>query len=357
MEMMRRKLLVLCGTGGVGKTTISAAIAVKAAIAGKRVGLITIDPARRLATALGLESLGNDPQDITASLAKALGQKPRGSLHAMMLDSHATLHRFLRLTGGPEVEQRFRESELFQIISDNFGGAHDYLALEKLYDLHQSNAFDLIVLDTPPARHTLDFLHAPERIARFFSDAIFQWFLVDPRNNSLRERLRAGGTKAALSLLEKITGEGVIRDFVQLAPHIHSVKRAFVERQRAVLELLRSEAAGAAFVTSPTELPRGEAEPFLAEAERQGVAVLALIVNRSLQHLTGAERTPAKQAAAADPVLDIYRKLCILGEEEKRNAKELGDLHTRKLPVILVPEQSQDVHALDSLVTLAEQLD
>lgn len=350
MKLKQKKILLVCGTGGVGKTTLAAAIAVQAAAHGRKVALITIDPAKRLAAALGLSSLKSEPQSLHKELTQALGENPRGTLSALMLDSHATLEKFLLRVGGEEVRDVFLASELFRIIADNFGGTHDYLALEKLFELAENPAFDLIVLDTPPARHTLDFLHTPARIARFFHDAIFQWFLVDARNSSWRERLRAKGTSAALQILEKLTGDGVINDFIRLAPHIQKVKKIFVERQEHALSLLRSKQAGALFITAPHELRRGEAEPFLTETKNQGITVLGAFVNRSLQHLAAKSQPEAPEA-----VLAIYQNLCILMEEEQRNVSTLQKIFGAS-PIHLVPEQAEDIHTLAALATLARSL-
>jgi anion-transporting ArsA/GET3 family ATPase len=352
---LEKELLVCCGTGGVGKTTTAAALALQAAIAGKRVGLITIDPARRLATSLGLKSLSHEPQSLNAYVERALPGKMRGSLSALMLDSENTFYDFLLDVGGPEVRDRFRASELFEVIAGNFGGAHEYLAMEKLHDLRQSGNFDLILLDTPPARHTLDFLDAPDQIARFFDDRIFSWFLTDARSGSLPERLRAKGARTALSLLEKLTGQGVIGDFVALAPYISLVKNAFVERQGKIRDLLRSPRAGAVFVTSPFDLARGEARPFLREAKEQKVDVLAFVINRSFRHLAP-EDEPRGLRTAPAPVAEIYRRFRFLVKEEEKNLKLVEQLAGRNQLVLQVPELEKDVHDLPSLFRLAEHL-
>ena len=342
-ELLKRELLLVCGTGGVGKTTSSAAIALRAALEGKNVALITIDPARRLASSLGLKKLGHSPENLNAVIQKQLGLKAKGSLSALMLDSENTLYQFLRDVGGQNIADRFRESSLFQIIADNFAGLHDYLAMEKLYALHTSGSFDFIVLDTPPARHTLDFLEAPDRIARFFDDRIFSWFLTDPRTSAITERLRAKGAKTALSVLEKITGEGVIRDLVWLAPHLYSVKNAFIERQEVVQKLLRSKASGALFVSSPTDLARGEAEPFLADAKEQKISVMGFLLNRSLHHLAPSANASKNESYA------FLRKIV---EEEDRNLERLKKLAGTK-PLLRIPEFDEDIHTMEGLHALA----
>jgi anion-transporting ArsA/GET3 family ATPase len=356
VKILREKQMVICcGTGGVGKTTTSAALALRAALEGQRVGLITIDPARRLATSLGLDRLKSEPQPLNAYLEKEVGKgKLKGSISALMLDSENTFYKFLKNVGGAEIHDRFRDSTLFEVIAGNFGGAHDYLAMEKLYELHESGEFDLLVLDTPPARHTLDFLDAPELIERFFDDRIFAWFLTEARNRGLVEMARAKGAKVALGVLERLTGEGVINDFVGLAPHIYKVKNAFVERQKKIKELLTSKRAGAIFVSSPTDLARGEAEPFLQDAKSKGIDILAFVVNRSL-HALAPEAEPRGLKSAPAAVAENYRRLRYLVEEEEKNLKLLKEL-ARDRAVLRVPELEEDVHDLPGLLALADLL-
>ena len=223
-----------------------------------------------------------------------------------------------------------------------------------MYELHTSGHFDLIVLDTPPARHTLDFLDAPDRIARFFDDRIFSWFLVNPRSNSLTEKIRAKGAKTALLILEKITGEGVISDFVAIAPYIYKVKNAFVERQGKIQALIRSRESGAIFVSSPTDLARGEAGPFLADAKKQNIEIVAFLVNRSLRALAP---DPLRRGLTADPSLvENYQHLRILVEEEEKNTTLVQELAGGKQLVRSLPELSHDVHDLKSLYELAQML-
>jgi len=354
--LLDTKIVILCGTGGVGKTTTAAALALAAALEGRHVGLITIDPARRLATSLGLNRLKSDPQPLNKYIEEEIGKgKLKGSLSAMMLDSENTFYRFLKNVGGSDIHDSFKSSTLFEVIAGNFGGAHDFLAMEKLFELDKSGAFDLLVLDTPPARHTLDFLDAPEMIARFFDDRIFTWFLTNPRSHGVAERLRATSAKVALSVLEKLTGEGVINDFVSLAPHIYKVKNAFVERQQVIRKLLTSNQAGAIFVSSPTDLSRGEAKPFLKDARAKGIDILAFVVNRSLRGLAP-EAEPRGLRSAPAAVAENYRRLRFLVEEEEKNLKLLKELAGTDRPVITAPELEEDVHDLPGLLALAEIL-
>ena len=350
-ELLSKKLIISCGTGGVGKTTTSAALALRAALEGKNVALITIDPAKRLATSLGLEKLGSDPVSLNKMIEASLETKMKGSLSALMLDSHNALFRFLKDIGGQEVHDKFAESNLFQVIADNFGGTHEYLAMEKLFELHFSKKYDLIILDTPPARHTLDFLDAPEKISQFFDDRIFSWFITDPLKDTFRERLRAKGTKAALSILEKVTGSGVINDFVTLAPFIYKVKNAFVERQTQIKDLLGSKESGALFISSPTDLSRGESKAFLEDAAEKRITILAFILNRSLKHLAP-HANPAELGSAPAEIKKNYQRIRFLVEEEENNLKLLKKLGN--YPIKIMPELEKDIHDIPSLRKLAE---
>jgi anion-transporting ArsA/GET3 family ATPase len=352
-SLFEKKMIICCGTGGVGKTTTSAALALKTGIMGKRVGLITIDPAKRLATSLGLKSLKQDPQCIDGQIRSQLSVNLKGSVSALMLDSEDTFYGFIEEVGGKNVHDVFRSSELFEVIAGNFGGAHDYLAMEKLHELYESNAFDLLILDTPPARHTLDFLDAPENIAKFFDDRIFSWFLVDARSNSIPEKLRAKGARAALGVLEKLTGEGVINDFINLAPHIYRVKNAFVERQNKIKKLITSKEAGAIFISSPMDLNRGEAKPFLEDAKQKGVEILAFIMNRSLSHLAPVKSSKELQQFSPE-IRENYQNLRFLVEEEEKNFTLLKKMAGKKQILLAMPELDEDIHDLPSLHQLSQ---
>jgi hypothetical protein len=159
----------------------------------------------------------------------------------------------------------------------------------------------------------------------------------------------------ALGVLEKLTGEGVINDFVALAPHIYKVKNAFVERQEAIRDLLTSKESGAVFVSSPTDLSRGETKPFLRDAKTKGISILAFVINRSLRELAP-EKEPRGLKSAPGAVAENYRKLRFLVEEEEKNLRLLAELAGRERLLITVPELEEDVHDLPSLLALASSL-
>ncbi len=351
-----KKIIVVAGTGGVGKTSISAALAIAAADKlGIRVGLVTIDPAKRLASALGLNKLETKPKSISAQVEKALERKLSGSIHALMFDPSQTLDSFVKSTGGKELLEEMKRNQIYQVIASNFSGLSEFLALEKLHELETTGSYDLILLDTPPARHTLDFLDAPDRIASFFDDRIFQWFLTKPSSTRLIERLRARGTKAAFQLLEKITGEGVIRDFMRIAPHLKLLKDSFLERQGKIRHLLTGEESGAVFVTTALQLSQRDLSAFWQDAKKRNLQPLALVLNRSLRDIAP---TSVNQAEAKlDPeFFELYRSLRKIVKIEELRTISVKEQFPGDYPVVIVPELLQNIHGIKGLDLLVPHL-
>jgi len=233
----QRKIIVTCGTGGVGKTTLSAAIAFRAALAGKRVVVITIDPAKRLATSLGMEALGDDPVDLTPALRRAAEQArvpaPRGTLAAIMPDTRKTFELFAReIAPNPEIAERVLKNPIFQIFCKEFSGANEYMAMERLHSLDRSGLYDCIILDTPPSRNTMDFLNAPKLLAQFFEERMIRWLVV-PTN-----KLVSTGMKKALGILEKLTGAGFMTNLVDFAAGLFELQKGFTEHLDRIIALL-----------------------------------------------------------------------------------------------------------------------
>ena len=230
--------------------------------------------------------------------------------------------------------------------------------MKKLYELEASGKFDLIVLDTPPARHTLDFLDAPDKIAAFFDDRIFQWFLTDPRSSGLFERVRAHGTRVAFGLLEKVTGEGVLRDFTRLAPHLHTLKSAFVERQGMIRGVLASEAASAIFVATGQTLPQRDFHNFWEDAIRRELRPAGLVVNRSLEALAPLPLTGLGKAESDAPpaVRKNYEKVRRLAQAEHANIAAASAELGAQYPIVRVPELGQNIQRIQALLEMSRHL-
>ena len=351
--LRERRILVTCGTGGVGKTTLSAAIALRAAMLGKKAVVITIDPAKRLATSLGLKELGDDPTDLTPQL-KAAWEKARntgrrvpndfaGTLSAIVPDTRRTFEAFVReLAPNPAIADRVMINPIFQIFAKEFSGTNEYMALERLYALDRLRKFDCIILDTPPSRNTLAFLQAPKLLAQFFEAGIIRW-LVLPAN-----KLLASGMKKALGILEKLTGAGFMTHLFDFAAALFEVRVRFAANLKRITELLESPHVGFLMVTVPA--PDTVQEPFISSENVQehhfnfdGVAL-----NRTLSYF----ETPPSAEGATGEAFAVIRAL---QEREQHVIEALG---RKPIPLCArLPELARDVHSVEDLFHVALALD
>ena len=270
----QRKVIVCCGSGGVGKTTVSATFAVAAARAGRKSCVVTVDPARRLADSLGVQSLANTPTEVE-------GDWP-GRLHAVMLDTKGTfddlVHRYARTTDQAESIQANR---LYQNLAGALSGTQEYMAMEKLYELVESGEFDVVVVDTPPTRNALDLLDAPRRLTRFLENRLFRALLVPTRMS-----LRAIGvaTQALLRTISKVAGAEIVEDAVGFFQAFEGMEEGFRTRAGAVRELLADPATAYVLVTSARPDAVAEASFFAEKLAEREVVPAALVVNRIHPH-------------------------------------------------------------------------
>ena len=263
-------MVVCCGSGGVGKTTVSATFALAAARAGRRSCVVTVDPARRLADALGVESLPNTPSEVQ-------GDWP-GHLHALMLDSKGTFDDLVqRYARTPEQAEAILANRLYQNLAGALSGTQEYMAMEKLYELVNSGEFDIVVVDTPPTRNALDLLDAPRRLTRFLENRLFRALLVPTRMS-----LRAVGvaTQALLRTISKVAGAEIVQDAVGFFQAFEGMEDGFRSRASAVHDLLADPATAYVLVTSARPDAVTEAGFFAEKLAERDVAVAALVVNR-----------------------------------------------------------------------------
>jgi anion-transporting ArsA/GET3 family ATPase len=347
--LANRRVLITCGTGGVGKTTVSASLGVRAAMEGKRVIVITIDPAKRLATSLGLDRLGHEATDLTDALAKASGKAVSGRFSALMPKSHDTFERLIRsLTKKEEAVQRIFNNSILKTFASDFSGANEYLALEELVYFHGRSEYDLIILDTPPSRNTLSFLEAPQLLARFFEEKMIR-FLVVPAN-----RLVAFGMRKAFSILERLTGTGFINQLFDFGEALFEVQENFLKKLKSIHALLQSEEIGFLLVAAPTPESAPEIGHFLDQIHSRGFHFDGVLLNRSLGHLKTAntEKDPATDLIAALQAREKSAYATLRASAEKSTAK--GD---RKLFYIQLPELARDVHGLEDLYHVSTLFD
>jgi anion-transporting ArsA/GET3 family ATPase len=364
-ELLRGKDVCICaGSGGVGKTTISAAIAAGMAARGKRVAVLTIDPAKRLADSLGLPELGNIERRVDPSLFQAEGVETEdGELWAMMLDAKATFDEVIA-KHAPDAETRDRilENRIYRQISSALAGSQEYMAMEKLFELHQEDRYDLLVLDTPPTRNALDFLDAPRRLTQFIEGRSLQVFL---RPTGLGMRLFGRGTSMMFSALRRLTGVDLLEDISEFFQAFSGMVGGFQERAKRVNELLAAKRTSFLVVCGPQGEPIDEAVYFHRKLVEAALPFGGVIVNRvhyESEFDIGADEDVAGELEDALGDSDLAARVATsfadyraLAASDRRNIERLtAELRARR--VIKVPYLDEDVHDLGGLMEVNRYL-
>jgi len=371
----RAQVIVALGPGGVGKTTTAAALALKAAQAGRRTVVCTIDPARRLASSLGV-TLGSEPALVAPERFADAGLPPTTQLHAMMLDASDALDRMLLSTGrDPELTKKLQRHPLYQTMARDLPGMHEYAAISRLYELQEQGGWDLVVLDTPPTSHALDFLDAPRRMLRALESPAIQW-LVKPylRAGHLSLKLLGGARAYVLRRLARIVGTGLLEQIAEFLVLFETVLDGVHERIDAVSRLLTGDKMCYAIVTSPTPASVQEATELAHQLRRRRLTVDALVMNRMhrLASFRTAEpeaiaeelaRQPEVHEMAAEDQLRLLESLSIthrrfqrLAQGDQRQLEWLQQQFPEDLLTATIPLMAQDVHDLDGLSRIAAYL-
>src|SRR5262249_31770940 len=267
--------------GGVGKTTVAATIALWGAVAGRRTVVLTIDPARRLASSLGLGALGNAPHEIPASFFAEHGLHPKGTLAAMMLDQKGAWDALVERHAPAEAKERILANRFYQHLSQAFAGSQEYMAIEQLCVLADSGQWDLIVVDTPPTRHALDFLDAPRRIDAFLGRRVIRWF-VKPYFSAGWSTLRVMN-RAAGNLLRRLEDATGVKALVEISDFFNSRSgrfEGFEQRVKSVDKLLRARGTAFVLVATPEEQILTEAEEFARKLAELSIPLRAMVFNR-----------------------------------------------------------------------------
>jgi anion-transporting ArsA/GET3 family ATPase len=277
-----REIIICCGSGGVGKTTTAAAIAIQAAALGLKTLVLTIDPAKRLANSLGLSDLGNRERRVPQKKFTEAGIDPKGELHAMMLDTKRTFDELIeKHAQNKEMSDKILNNTLYKNISSAFAGSQEYMAMEKLFEIHSAGRYDLIVLDTPPTKHALDFLDAPKRMTTFLDGSVLKWFLK-PYFSAGRKgfEMFQKGAGVILKTLEKVTGIAALKIASEFFINFEGMYDGFKERATSVYELLRDDATAFILVTSPDDITIEEAKFFHDKLIEYEMPFCGLVINR-----------------------------------------------------------------------------
>ncbi|MFV0307426.1 MAG: ArsA family ATPase [Desertimonas sp.] len=375
-----KEMVLVTGSGGVGKTTVTAALGLSAAInQGARVLVLTVDPARRLADALGVGALGNNARRVPDEAFERTRTKPRGELWAAMLDTKAGWDELIRRHApDAQVRDSVLNNPLYQNITSRFVHSHDYLAMEQLHELHASGDYDLVVVDTPPSRNALDILDAPSRMAEFFGSRLLKWLTVP-----YRSRLFTAASKPFYQVADRVLGGGFLRDIADFFVLFQAMEQGFVRRAREVEALLGDPRTTFVVVTTLETAPAHEAEYLARELRRRGHHLGAIVANRVLPaSLTrrGAATSARRLADAADdvatrrrvakamgrPVADAalvalvlteiaerFPEVALVAAREAERRSELAELAPQ---VLDAPILDSDVHDLAGLLALVGHL-
>ncbi|MEK6277190.1 MAG: ArsA-related P-loop ATPase [Actinomycetota bacterium] len=354
---------ICAGSGGVGKTTTSAAIAAAMAGGGKKVCVLTIDPAKRLADSLGLEQLGNEAKRVDPGLFEAQGVEMQGELWAMMLDPKATFDELVqRHAPDEETRDRVLQNRIYQQISNALAGSQEYMAMEKLFELYTQGDFDLLVLDTPPTRNALDFLDAPKRLTQFIEGRSMKVFM---KPTGIGMRIAGRGASMALGVLKRLVGFDLLQDLSEFFSAFSGMVDGFRERAKRVNELLADPATTFLIVCGPQGEPISEAVFFHRKLVEANLPVGGVIVNKvhyPLEHLRD-DGEDLRRALAdtlgdedlADRVAGNLADYQALAERDAANIDHLAaELRTES--VIRVPYLDEDVHDLAGLAKLNRYL-
>jgi anion-transporting ArsA/GET3 family ATPase len=369
------RVIITLGPGGVGKTTTAAALALKAAQSGKRTLVCTIDPARRLASSLGL-TLGDEPTRVEPGQFEAAGLAPSENLYAMMLDPSTALDRLLLSAGrDAEMTQRLQNHPLYQTMARDLPGMNGYAAVSRLHELVQTDDWDLVALDTPPTTHALDFLDAPGKMLRALRSPAVQW-LVRPYLKAGRLSLKLlGGAKAyVLRRLARIVGTGLLEQIAEFLVLFETVLDGVAERVDGVSQLLLSKEVCYVVVTSPTPASVQEVVVLARQLERRRLRVDGLVMNRmhglaelhrvEPEDIAGelAQRPHVNEMPAEEQLRLLewlsatHQRFQRLARADQRQLEWICSRFDRPVPTATVPLMAEDVHDLAMLSRVASHL-
>jgi anion-transporting ArsA/GET3 family ATPase len=366
-----KEIVIACGPGGVGKTTTAAALAATAVVEeGGRVLVLTVDPARRLADALGLKGIGNDEVRIPDEVFTDAGATPRGELWAAMLDTKQSWDDLIRAHAPDEAtREQILANPLYQNISARFVQSHDYIAMERLYEIHVEGNYDLIVVDTPPTRNALDFLDAPQRMADFFSSRLLRWLIVP-----YRSRVVNLASRPFYQVADRILGTQFLADISEFFILFQSMYKGFVERAEAVTRLLSDRRTTFMVVSTLEATPVREAEFFSAELMARKLHLGAIVLNKVLPAYLGdakndklamSMRARADELAEGltdDPVVagrvvgEVAESFLNFAIVARREAEQQAELRGAPDVLVTVPFFDADIYDMAGLLRLGAQV-
>jgi anion-transporting ArsA/GET3 family ATPase len=368
--MEERRIIVCAGAGGVGKTTVAAALALGAALRGKRVLCLTIDPAKRLADALGLGELGPEPRAVAPERFQELGVSVPGTLSVLVLDTKSTFDELVaRHAPSPEARDRILKNRLYHYMSTSLAGTQSYMAMEKVLAVESDPRFDLVVLDTPPTSDALDFLDAPERLIEALDSPAMRWLVqAFSSNGRLSLNVLARGVATLLRSLGKLTGQGFLEHLAEFVSELNELFGGFKARASKVGQAFRGPQFAYVIVATPTAPALAEARFFAERLADGGMRGDAIVMNRVHPRGEHAELPALRQALASHGLSETLAESVAAAAHEEhqqgeldaaeltRFARELARLRGGAPPVIELPVLAGEVHEFRTLRTIAERL-
>jgi anion-transporting ArsA/GET3 family ATPase len=376
--LQERRILVCVGSGGVGKTTTAAAVALAAARRGKRTLVLTIDPARRLANSLGLESLGHQVQQVDPALVGRGAPSDRGELWAMMLDQKQAFDEVVaRHAKDPEAVKRILANPVYAQISGSLSGAQEYAAMAKVHDFDRTGGWDLIVVDTPPTAHALDFLDAPQKLSDAIDSPAIEWFRKLQGEGGSRWSLVGKTGAYVLKKLAKFVGSKFIDDLGVFFTEFNDILGGFRERAEETFSLLRQPRVGFILVASPEPMAVREALAFHERLTSARMPFVGFVVNkvfvprplppgtspRAIEDALAANPAVAKlelsgtsRTMAAQALVTAHAEIEALAVADRRALDQLRAAGGPAALLIQVPLLRDDIHDVDRLISLERYL-
>lgn len=366
-----KRIIICCGSGGVGKTTVAASLALRAAIAGRKTLVCTIDPAKRLADSLGLRQLGNRETKIPDKIFSDVGIKAKGELWGMMLDSKRTFDDLIeRIAPTLESKDRILANHYYQNITSALAGSQEFSAMEKLFELWEKKEYDLIVLDTPPTKHALDFLDAPKRLTTFLDGKVAQWF-IKPYLMAGKMGFKFVHRSAGLlfKLLEKATGYQTMADMTEFFLAFEGLYDGFKDRAKKVRNLFSDDVTSFILVTSPQTPALAEARFFLEKLTAEKMPLGSVVFNRfhpPMIDLTLDEIDLLSQKAiialpkyvpAVDGLVDNLRAFTFLAKSDQKSIEQFLANTPPSISSAKIPFLDHDIHDITGLLEIADQFD
>lgn len=342
-----KRIFLIGGPGGVGKTTVAASLGTRLAEEGYKTVVLTVDPAKRLAQALGFEEFSSELQPVS------LKGNGATKLYASMLDTQRYFDKVIsRFAATPEQRDKILNNRLYRIMVESLGGSHEYAAMERLLEFAKDSAFEKIIVDTPPSQNALDLLNAPQKLADFMDNSILRWFQSSNKPLSIFRH----GTRVAMKLLEKLFGSDFFKALSEVMDDLEGMHTGFRDRNLEVVKILKSHTTGFFLVTYPSEVRFQESKAFISVLKEKQIPLSGVILNRIEKQFP--RRVPAnvsldeKERQSIDAVLE-YRAELVAQQQQwiSEFAKSVTDS-----PQLRLEKQSEDIHTLETLSQIGERL-